>query len=230
MSLAISADVRAIFFDAVGTLIHPHPPATAVYAEVGRRHGSRLDESEIAAGFRAAFQREEEFDRTVGGRTNEEREVARWRCIVDSVLFDTRESDACFQELWNHFSRPSAWRIEPDTAPVLSALRERGYVLGVASNYDHRLRMVATGLPEFEHFTHLAVSAELQWRKPAREFFAALCKLTGLDPTRILLVGDDRINDYEGALAVGMHAILVDPAFRYPETIRIERLSELVEC
>src|SRR5207302_1039003 len=51
------AEVRAVFFDAVGTLIHPEPPAGAVYAEVGRRHGSRLTAAEIARRFAAAFRR-----------------------------------------------------------------------------------------------------------------------------------------------------------------------------
>src|SRR5262245_26831348 len=34
------AGVRAVVFDAVGTLITPDPPAPAVYSAVGRRHGS----------------------------------------------------------------------------------------------------------------------------------------------------------------------------------------------
>jgi putative hydrolase of the HAD superfamily len=229
MSRLIPDQVQAVFFDAVGTLLHPDPPAPAVYAEVGRRHGSRLDESEIAVRFRAAFQREEELDRSAGWRTGAEREIARWRTIVGSVLFDTTNSDTCFQELWEHFSRPLAWHIEPDTGFVLFALRERGYLLGVASNYDRRLRLVATGLPEFEHFTHLAISAELQWRKPSPGFFAALCELTGLDFARILLVGDDRFNDYEGARAAGMHAILLDRQSRHLDTVRIGRLAELIE-
>ena len=43
----IPAEVQAIFFDAVGTLIFPQPTAAAIYAEVGRRHGSRLAIDEI---------------------------------------------------------------------------------------------------------------------------------------------------------------------------------------
>jgi putative hydrolase of the HAD superfamily len=229
MSRLIPDGVQALFFDAVGTILHPHPPASVVYAEVGRRQGSRLDESEIALRFRTAFQRQEELDRAAGWRTSEEREVARWRNIVGHVLYDSPNPEACFQKLWDHFSRPSSWRVEPDTTQVLSALRRSGYELGVASNFDHRLCTVAAGLPEFKLFAHIAVSAELTWRKPAREFFAALSTQTSLGPGRILVVGDDRINDYEGARAACMHAILVDPAFRYPEAIRIERLAELHE-
>src|SRR5438132_815361 len=72
---------RAVFFDAVGTLIHPDPPAPAVYAEAARRFGSRLDLPAVTTRFRAAFRRQEEIDHAGGLRTDEAREVARWRAI-----------------------------------------------------------------------------------------------------------------------------------------------------
>src|SRR5437660_2707613 len=50
--------VRAVFFDAVGTLLHPEPPAGAVYAVLGRRFGSRLDPGAVAGRFRTAFRRQ----------------------------------------------------------------------------------------------------------------------------------------------------------------------------
>jgi putative hydrolase of the HAD superfamily len=229
MNGLIPADVQAVFFDAVGTLIHPHPSAPRVYAEVGRRHGSRLAEATIADRFRVAFQREEEIDAAAGWRTSETRETARWRNIVHDVLFDATDAAACFQKLYTHFSRPSSWHIDPDTARVLPELTRRGFVLGIASNYDHRLRTVAAGLPEFQYVTHFAISAEIGWRKPAPQFFAEICQLMRLDPPRILVIGDDWMNDYEGAKAAGMHAILVDRLDRNSLANRIGRLAELID-
>ena len=52
------ASVKAVFFDAVGTLIHPEPSAATVYHSVGMRHGSRLDHATVKARFRAAFRRQ----------------------------------------------------------------------------------------------------------------------------------------------------------------------------
>ena len=51
------ASIRAVVFDAVGTLIHPNPPAAAVYYEVGRRHGSRLTQDVVARNFVSALKR-----------------------------------------------------------------------------------------------------------------------------------------------------------------------------
>ena len=89
--------VRAVVFDAVGTLITPDPPAPAVYAEVGRKFGSRLGVEVIAARFRAAFRAEEDADRAAGWRTDEDREERRWRTIVAATLDDVSERDICFR-------------------------------------------------------------------------------------------------------------------------------------
>lgn len=229
MNSFVSPNVRAIFFDAVGTLIQPYPPAPAVYTEVGHRHGSQLDVATIASRFRTAFEREEEIDRTAGWRTNEVREAERWRRIVRTVLDDVIDPKACFTALFAHFSRPQAWRINPDAARVFPTLAGRGYTLGVASNFDHRLRGIAAGLPEFRLLSHVVISSEVGWRKPAPKFFAALCDQVALPPEQILLVGDDWGNDIQGARASGLQAVLVDPDNRGRTHVRIRCLRELVE-
>src|SRR5437899_3163296 len=126
--------VRAVLFDAVGTLIHPDPPAGLVYAEVGRRFGSRLGTDEVCRRFGEAFGRQEEIDRRAGLRTDEGREQQRWRAIVAEVLADVSDPEGCFEHLWGHFGRPGAWRSDPEAGPALLVLRRRGYRVGVASN------------------------------------------------------------------------------------------------
>jgi len=205
----IPPDIQAVFFDAVGTLIHPEPPAAVVYASVGQSFGSRLTVAEIAARFRTAFAREEAVDLANGLRTSEEREWRRWRSIVGEALDDVTDREGCFEELFHHFGRAEAWRCDPEAATVLVELERRGYVLGLASNYDGRLHSVAAGMPELRPLRHVVISAEVAWRKPAAEFFAALCQHAGLPPTQVLLVGDDRVNDYDGARAAGLRAELV---------------------
>jgi putative hydrolase of the HAD superfamily len=224
------ANVRAIFFDAVGTLIHPEPPAALVYAEVGRSHGSRLTVAEVTQRFAAAFAREEALDVAHDLQTSEERELRRWQRIVGEVLDDVSDPAGCFAELYRHFSLPTAWRCEPDVAALLEELHAHGYRLGIASNYDHRLHAVADGLPALRPLRERVISSEVGWRKPAAEFFAALLARTGLPAERILLVGDDFVNDYEGARACGISAVLLDARGRHadiPE--RITRLGEVLD-
>ncbi|MHB1421961.1 MAG: HAD-IA family hydrolase [Gemmataceae bacterium] len=200
-----------VFFDAVGTLIHPEPPAPAIYTAVGHRFGSRLDETAVSARFRAAFRRQEEADHAGNLRTDEAREIARWRAIVGEVLDDVTDAETCFQELYAHFARPDAWRCQPETAEVFAALASRGHVLGIASNFDHRLRGLVENMPALRPVKYLIISSEIGWRKPAPEFFAAMCRQAGSPPEQILYVGDDPVNDYEGARKVGMRFLLLAP-------------------
>jgi putative hydrolase of the HAD superfamily len=222
--------VRAVVFDAVGTLIRPDPPAAAVYAAVGRRFGSRLSLEAIASRFAVAFARQEALDRDAGQRTSEERETERWRQIVAEVLVDVADPSGCFAELYAHFGRPEAWRCDLEAAVTLQGLAARGYTLGVASNYDRRLRRVVAGLPPLRPVHQLVISSEVGWRKPAREFFTVLCRRVGFAAEQVLHVGDDRANDYDGARRAGLRALLFDRKARQesPPAERIERLGELL--
>jgi putative hydrolase of the HAD superfamily len=230
MVRAVLEGVRAIVFDAVGTLIHPEPSAAQVYAQVGRRFGSRLTAPEIAPRFAAAFEAEEAWDGAQGWRTSETREIQRWQSIVAWVLDDVSDPERCFQELFEHFSRPEAWRTDQDAAATIELLTSRGYMLGLASNYDHRLRLVAAGLPALRTIPHLVLSSEVGWRKPALPFFTALRQALGRPAEEILHVGDNRTNDYDGARAAGMHALLLDPrgSAGSSAVLRIRGLKELI--
>jgi putative hydrolase of the HAD superfamily len=230
MNALSGSGVRAVFFDAVGTLIEPDPPAAVVYFEVGRRFGSRMAVQEIRQRFAAAFAEEEESDRRLGLHTNEERELHRWRGIVSRVLDDVVDSERCFAELRHYFSLPTAWRLEAEALEVLESLAGRGYILGLASNYDRRLRSVVAGFPGLNRVERVVVSSEVGWRKPAPEFYAALCRSAGLPPEQILYVGDDPASDYNGARALGIRAVLFDPKEKRPAGVtRITRLGDLLD-
>jgi putative hydrolase of the HAD superfamily len=223
--------VRAIVFDAVGTVIHPQPPAPSVYAAIGRRFGSKQSAADIALRFKAAFDREEAIDRANGLQTSEVREVERWRRIVGEVVDDVAAPDACFRELFEHFSRPDAWSCEADAAWTINVLARRGYALGMASNYDRRLRSVVAGFPQLAPLQRLIISSEVGWRKPAPQFFLALSQALDLPVPSILYVGDDPANDYDGARAAGLRSVLFDPEAKHEAGayICVKKLSQLAE-
>jgi len=221
--------IQAVVFDAVGTLIHPEPPAPLVYATVGARFGSTLSPQTIAERFAAAFQREEEVDRAIGLRTSEDREQERWRRIVASVLDEVTDPEECFRELYLHFSRPGAWRCEPEAIATLEQLPDHGYTLGLAANFDTRLKNVLAGFPMLWTIAQVVISSEIGWRKPAPAFFARVCQELALPAEQVLYVGDDLDNDYGAAGAAGLRAVLFDPENRAPANVtRIGRLADLL--
>jgi putative hydrolase of the HAD superfamily len=224
--------IRAIFFDAVGTLIHPEPSAAAVYAGIGTRFGSRLGTGAIRTAFAEAFARQDQLDRDNGWKTDEAREVQRWRSIVGEVLPDVpeRERDSCFVALYEHFGQPANWRCDPAADKVIGELGRRGYRIGIASNFDRRLRQVLSGFRQLAALQPVVISSEVGWRKPAAAFFQALARAAALAPREVLYVGDDFVNDFDGARSAGCQALLVGPRQVAPEGVRVaQHLAEVLD-
>jgi putative hydrolase of the HAD superfamily len=208
VTATVPPGVRWVLFDAVGTLLYPHPAVAEAYAAAAQRHGSKLTASEAADRFRTAF----ESHTQSSGPTDEPREKERWRRIVaatiDDVCSDHQES--LFQELWNHFAQPDHWRVYDDVPPALAELSARGCRLGIASNFDQRLAAIVAGHPSLAPCERVFVSSELGATKPSLAFFRAIEQRLSAEPTEIALIGDDPINDIEGARAAGWTAIYVE--------------------
>ena len=198
--------IRGVFFDAVGTLLRADPPVHEVYARFARRYGLHLKETELCQRFRAAFARQRLYDRQHNWRTDEARERQRWREIVREVFPELADTEPLFFELWHHFARADAWSCYPEVADVLERLAARGYLLGIASNFDGRLRQIYRNLPCLRQCSWLVISSEIGWVKPARRFFDTVAQTAGLPPNEILYVGDDYETDCLPALKAGFQA------------------------
>jgi HAD superfamily hydrolase (TIGR01509 family) len=92
------------------------------------------------------------------------------------------------------------------------------------------LSNTARDLGEFVAHHRLTVDAVLTSRahgktKPHETIFRRMLELLGVEPGEAVMVGDTLEDDVEGALAVGMGAVLVDREGRYPNGR--ERLNDL---
>jgi putative hydrolase of the HAD superfamily len=196
--------VKFILFDAVGTLIYPDPPVAEAYCAVAGQYGSRLSADAIRERFSAAIERGFGHQKA----TSEADERARWQRIVAETIDDVPQSiDTVFHELWRHFSDPAHWRLYEDVLPVLAALRGRGYWLGIASNFDARLKPIVAAQESLAACQAIFLSSEIGFSKPDLRFFRAVETRLGIEPARIALIGDDAVNDVAGATAAGWRAI-----------------------
>lgn len=225
----VAPHTRALFFDAVGTLIHPHPSAIDVYLEIGQKYGVTLPRPTIAERFRRTFEQEEARDQRAGWRVDEERERQRWSNIVRGVFAELADPTSLFDELWEHFARPEAWQVAEDVAAVLRAAHSDTLVLGVASNFDRRLHRILDGHASLAGLPHRVISSEVGWRKPSPRFFEAVIRAARCDPQAIVYVGDRPDLDVAGAQAAGLNAVLLAGDTRAPNGYRsIHRLGEIL--
>jgi putative hydrolase of the HAD superfamily len=200
--------VKAIVFDAVGTLIYADPPVAEVYHLAGWQHGSELSRDEVARRFRAAFTQSEAGEDLTRPATSESHERQRWQQIVATVFDDVPDPGGpLFRQLLQHFAQPEHWRMFDDAAAVLDELAGRGIRLAIASNFDRRLHSICHGHAPLRRCERCFISSEVGHPKPDRRFFAAIESQLGLSPAELLLVGDDWTNDILGARAAGWQTV-----------------------
>lgn len=201
---------RCIAFDAVGTLIFAEPSVAAAYAAIGQRFDSRQTAAVIKPRFAEAMRRADEYSVVrfgEPGRTNEEHEREFWQRVVLNVLGDVSDSQACFQELFEHFARPESWRCFEDVGPTLREIQRRGYRVVIASNFDARLNRVCDGLDELRDVKCRVISSLVGYRKTHRRFYTAVAQAAECESSEVLMVGDDFVNDVESARAAGIAAV-----------------------
>jgi len=199
--------VRAVVFDVVGTLVEPHPTVAVAYQRAAARHGVERGVAEIDGLFRAAWRRQEAVDAAAATpfATDRVRERERWRAIVLDVFPSVPAAPAIFDDLWEHFGRPAAWRPTHHGPALVRQAIDAGLTVALASNFDERLLAIAGHVEPLVRVPHVFASSELGWRKPAPEFFRSVEQRLGFGPTELLLVGDDPELDLAAGRRAGWH-------------------------
>jgi putative hydrolase of the HAD superfamily len=211
-------NIKAVTFDAGGTLIKPWPSVGHVYAEAAAGH-ARIAPERLNERFAAAWKERRPF--------NHRRE--EWAALVDKVfdgLVAQRPSETFFPELYERFGEPAAWRMFEDVLPAIDALAARGISLGIISNWDERLTSLLERLELRKYFEVVIISCEAGFSKPSPVIFEHAARKLGLAPEFILHVGDDPEEDVAGAKRAGFEARLIE---RGPGAAGEGRVRTLVE-
>jgi putative hydrolase of the HAD superfamily len=222
--------IRAVFFDAGATLLYPDPPVEEVYARIFADDGVRFTPAQLRDALTATWievQREKPGDRYGGVRG----EAAFWRDFLGRVrrLLDGGPlSDDAFARLAGHFRDPGVWAVYADVTPALEELTARGLLLAVVSNWDSYLPKLLERRRLSAYFRTISVSAIEETGKPGAEIFRRTCERLGVGASEALHVGDSLRDDYEGARAAGLHAVLLDRRGEHGHVAeRIASLSEI---
>jgi|688.fasta_scaffold477584_1 HAD superfamily hydrolase (TIGR01549 family) len=103
-----------------------------------------------------------------------------------------------------------------DVFETLTALRAKGYRLGVVSNawafpFEHIFeRINFNGVTLGSFFEHIIGSYEVGFRKPEPQIFIEAARRFGVAPEDCFFVGDNLEADVRGAARVGMRPALID--------------------
>jgi putative hydrolase of the HAD superfamily len=205
--------IKAVFFDAVGTLFYLTKTVGDHYALVGREVGLTLDAQKLDDAFHRAWKQMSPRPPINGPREDDDK--GWWRQLVNVVLDQVAPSltefdrDNFFEIAYEHFAEAGVWFLYPEVANVLRELKPR-YQLAVISNFDGRLRFILEQLGISQLFAHLFISSEIGADKPDPEIFHRALKLTDLKPGEVLHVGNDPERDWEAATAAGLSVFRLD--------------------
>lgn len=206
--------IRAVLFDAVGTLIELREPVGETYARIAREHGVEISAWRLEDAFRRVLAQAppmvypEAAAADVPGRERE-----WWGDIVRSTFLAAdsaqrlRDFEACFRDLWRHFSTAPAWRARAGAGALLGALQRRGLRTAVVSNFDARLPALLEGLGLAPALDAVVLPCEARALKPDAAIFAFALERLGVAAREALFVGDDARRDLQGARSAGLRAL-----------------------
>jgi len=204
-------NVRAVLFDVDFTLAKPGPDlGPDGYQRIGREHG--LDATRYQEAWAAAV---ESLQRDPELRHDDQ----LWFALAERIFRGmggesdlARDLAAKMTRLWEE---PANFDLYDDVLPVMAKLRGHHFKLGLVSNSHREIAdfVVHHGLD-----VDCAVDSRSHgWIKPHESIFRAAAELLGVEPAEAAMVGDSVEEDIEGALALGMHAFLIDRDGRHPE-------------
>jgi putative hydrolase of the HAD superfamily len=189
---------RAVFLDALGTLVELEPP----WVSLRTRVPTEVSDDRLEQALRAemAYYRDHAHE----GRDEASLADLRERCagIVSEKLGIEVTADELVEAI-----RFDAY---PDAVPALRELRERGLRLVAVSNWDCSLPAVLERCGLGELLDGAVSSAVAGARKPDPAIFEPALELAGCPPEQAVHVGDTAAEDVVGARSAGIRPLLID--------------------
>jgi putative hydrolase of the HAD superfamily len=211
---------RAVFLDALGTLIELEPPWRYLRSVVP----AEVEDERLVAAVRTemAYYKAHAHE----GRDADSLAELRARCA--RVLSEELGVEVGADELVEAVKM----RPFPDSEPALRSLRERELRVVVVSNWDCSLGEVVERCGLDELIDGAVSSAEAGARKPDPAIFDPALELAGCEASEALHVGDTAEEDVGGARAAGIPVLLLDregAAEAGDGPVTIASLNEIVE-
>ena len=180
------AELDAVTLDAYGTLVTLADPIPALSEALAERGAERPREI-VVAGFReevAYYRAHTSQGYDEDGLTRLQEECAR-------VFLDAVRADFDAAEFAPVYAGAMRFEVLDGVGPSLDRLRARGLELAVVANWDLSLRnlLVEVGLDDyFSVIVHAAA-------KPAPDGFLRVLEQLGVEPGRVVHIGDDEADE-----------------------------------
>lgn len=228
--------VHAVLFDLDGTLYRQRPLRSLMALELARMPLEGLVKAprrwRALGAFRAAQERLRE---SAHSATFDDPTRAQLAVAAAASGLPVAEVEALVDDWMT--TRPLKYLRfcrAPGLDPLLALLERAGVAAGVLSDYPAGAKLQALGLDGRFSPVLSAGDPEIAAFKPNPRGFLRACRLWGLPPSSVLVVGDRAEVDAAGAAAAGMPCAIVTrrrpaPHARYLAVSSLEKLSRVLD-
>jgi putative hydrolase of the HAD superfamily len=207
--------IKAVLFDWFNTLATYDPSREELYRKAFQEFNFGLPLKTVYQGLQVGdrFFFSESGKALVRGKPPEERAVQFVRYVQAigdeaGVSLPPDVQLSIIKKVLKEFT--GVFKLFKEVIPLFSALKEKGYLLGIISNADKSIaeQIDRTGLKQY--LDVLVTSDQVGAEKPAARIFLAGLEKSGVAAEKAIYIGDQYQSDILGALNVGMKAVLID--------------------
>jgi putative hydrolase of the HAD superfamily len=199
--------IKNLFFDMGNTLTHRAIDRQIGHAMQLRELGYKVTDEEMLKAYgkaRLAVPRRGPYKQSI---EQIDRHFMQ-RLEVTLEYLDLRPAEEIAETLVHSGRNPIV--LFPDVIPTLKVAKERGYRLGIISNWDPGLAFLCGELGIADFFDTIIASRAVGFRKPNPEIFMVALASIEASARESVHVGDSPGSDAFGAMGVGIHPVVID--------------------
>jgi putative hydrolase of the HAD superfamily len=221
-------DIKAIFFDAGGTLIHLD--SSHICGLIGAELGVSPSPDNFRRAQYLAMRRVAELVAEGAGST-EKLKAQFYSTLLPEIGVPAEKLSGAVECVLESAQTEMLWRkADESTAITLGELKRRGLILGVVSNSDGRIERAFEQARLSSYFDFFIDSFLVGVEKPDPKIFHIATGRAAVAPEQAAYVGDLYSVDVVGARNAGLLPVLYDPYEMNPQAdcIRIRMLGDLL--
>jgi FMN phosphatase YigB (HAD superfamily) len=215
--------IKSILFDLDGTLRHHIPEGGDLFTDRAISLGLRIDDEDRLRAKRwehyyfasspeiqedsALFKEKDQFWVVFGKR----------RLIALGCASSLAEELSPKLSVYMRENYKPQVHVPVESRPLLSALKEAGFILGVVSNRETVFHEELNQMDLAQYFQITLAGGEVKSFKPEPAIFEEALRRAGTSASETVYVGDNYFADVVGSRRAGLRPVLYDPNGIFPE-------------
>ncbi len=206
--------IKAISLDFYNTIVRFEPMREHIQATACLEFGIPIDADAIRRAYPTAdhFLSQENGNLPLGRRSPQQ--VREFWVRYEMLLLDEAGVTVDLETANRIVERVLGMRQEfvlfPDVVPMLKAVCQEGYFVGVVTNFEGGLAQVLLDLDIAEYLSFAVTSEEVGVAKPNARIFAEALDRAGVRADEAIHIGDQPYADVQGAADAGIMPVLLD--------------------